>query len=98
MTLAPELFTKLDPPTIWVTLDQAVTTEHETRGLTVRIKPRGCPSISATVPVSIYSPEGSCFSAVAHCLDRLASLQRQVNREVLASALRDAVVTWVDPF
>ncbi len=98
MPLSRDLFDSIDPPGVWVKLGTVTVTEDDHRTLTVRVQERGRRSVTATVHVSRYAPEGSCFTAVAKMLERLSILQIPLDKETLAEALQSSVYNWVDPF
>ncbi len=98
MPLSQDLFDSIDPPGIWVTLGVLIQPEHDDRTLTVRVQERGKRSVTATVHVSRYAPEGSCLTAVAKMMDRLQVLQIPLDRATLADELQKSVNNWVDPF
>jgi hypothetical protein len=96
--MSQNMFDAIDPPGIWVTLAAPETGEHETRSLTMRVQERGRRSVSVMLEVSRYSPEDSCFRAVAIALRELETLQEPLKRDLLLEVLQRAVTAWVEPF
>jgi hypothetical protein len=98
MHLGPNMFEQLDPPEIWVHVSPLVDMRDDSRQVTLRLKPRGGRSISASMSMSRYSPEGGIFRAVAAAIDSMEASHEEVTKALLMSSFMVAHRQWVDPF
>jgi hypothetical protein len=98
MSIAPDLFRSIEPPDVWVHLTSLSRPEDDTRGVIVRLKPMGRRSISVTEEVSRYAPEWSVFRAIAHAIQVLEGAQAPITREMMQRILREAIMSYVEPF
>lgn len=98
MSIAPDLFTSIDPPGVWLTIHPLEPVYADERAVTLRIKPMGARSVTATVKVSRYSPETGILTACKVCLERLMSEQAPVTRVRLGILFAGAIADHVEPF
>jgi hypothetical protein len=98
MPLSPDLFDRIDPPQIWITISGVETQEHDTIQLTLRVKEGNKRSISAALPISRYAPTDTIILAVSYAVKAMAIAQAPIDHQVLEQQLEAAVRDYVDPF
>jgi hypothetical protein len=83
---------------VWITLHEPDHPEADTRKVSLRIKPTGRRSVTATVLVSRYAPEWSILRALLETLRAMERAQRGFRSDEVRNLLEDNVTTWVEPF
>jgi hypothetical protein len=98
MSISPDLFNSVQPPSVWVTLGGLESAEHDERLVTLRVQAVGSRSVSASVPISRYSPEHTIMRAMADVMMSLEAAQAPVGREKLQELMVHSIQLYVDPF
>jgi hypothetical protein len=96
--LAPDLWSSIVPPAVWITIHPLAHPESDSIEVLVRVKEEGKRSISAKASVSRYAPTSSVAIAAGKTIERLEAAQEPLTAERLSLALLAMVRFWVDPF
>ncbi len=96
--LAPDLFSDIDPPAVFVRLHRLHAPYADDRLLDITLTPPRGKSIHVDIVISRYAPENTVFMAVSYMIAELATCQMPIGRKTVKEALERAVGDWVSPF
>jgi len=98
MPASSDLWSTVQPLTVWVTLHQPESSEHTERSVSLRVQQPPARSLTITARVDIYSSEAQVLMACAKVVEQLEHHQGPLDHNDMVTMLGAAIDRFVEPF